>query len=73
VVIGATLGNDAWVVIMLFGVECVAGEVTNGGAGEEVNYGGEGDGVTVGSGSRVGMLSGCNVRCRKMLLSWSSW
>jgi hypothetical protein len=60
-------------VVRLFGVECVAGEVTNGGAEEEVECGGEGDGVTVGSGSRVGMLSGRDVCCRKMPLSWSSW
>jgi hypothetical protein len=73
VVIGATLGNDAGVVVRLFGVECVAGEVMDGGSGKEVNCGGEGDGATVGSGSRVGMLSGRNVCCRKMLLSWSIW
>jgi hypothetical protein len=73
VVISATLGNDAWVVVRLFGVEYVAGEVADGGAGEEVNCGGEGDGVTIKSGSWVCMLSGRDVCCRKMFLSWSSW
>jgi hypothetical protein len=60
-------------VVRLFGVECVAREVTNGGAGREVNCGGEGDGVTDGSGSRVGMVSGRDVCCWKILLSCSSW
>jgi hypothetical protein len=72
VVIGATLGNDEWVVEFWTGVGFDGYDGADSGAGNKVNCGGDGGGVTLGSGAGVGMLSGREVCWRKMLLSWSS-
>jgi hypothetical protein len=57
------------VVSWLTGVGCGGCESADSGAGEEVNCGDDGDGVTVGSGVGADMLSGCAVYWRKMMLS----
>jgi hypothetical protein len=74
VVIGATLGNDEWVVEWYTGVRFDGYDGADFGAGDEVNCGGggDGDGVTLGSGVGAGMLLGREVCWWKMLLSWSS-
>jgi hypothetical protein len=71
--VGATLGTDVGALVGLFGVAVGATLGTDDWDGEEETGGGEGDGVVVGSCGEVGMLSGCDVFWRKMLMSWSSW
>jgi hypothetical protein len=59
-------------------VECWTGAGSGGcdgadsGATKEVNCGGGGDGITLGSGAGTGRSSGREVCWRNMLLSWSS-
>jgi hypothetical protein len=72
VVIGATLRNDEWVMECCTGVGFDGYDGADSGAGSEVNCGGGGEGVTLGSGAGAGMLSGREVCWWKMLLSWSS-
>jgi hypothetical protein len=72
VVIGATLGNDEGVLECWTGAGIGGCDGTDSGAANEVNCGGGGDGVTLGSGAGAGRSSGRKVCWRKMLLSWSS-
>jgi hypothetical protein len=72
VVIGATLGHDEGVFKCRTGAGIGGCDGADSGVAKEVSCGGGGEGVTLGSGTGAGRLSGRQVCWRKMLRSWSS-